>query len=237
MIFLDPPFADDPWPWLLPACAARLRPGGFVYAEAARALAPPPGLATLAPRQGGAGALSSFRPRGLPRRPERVPRSAARRGRPAMLTVVYPGTFDPVHPRPRGPRAPRGAAVRPASSSAWPTARRSSPFFTTAERVAMAREVLAPYPNVEVVGVFRAADGFRPRAGRARDPARPARRVGLRVRVPDGGHEPQPLSGGRNAVPDARRSNTCSFRRPSCARSRTSAATSRRSCIRRSSRA
>jgi 16S rRNA (guanine966-N2)-methyltransferase len=25
-IFLDPPFADDPWAWLLPACAARSRP-------------------------------------------------------------------------------------------------------------------------------------------------------------------------------------------------------------------
>jgi len=46
VIFLDPPFGDDPWPWLLPACAARLAPGGFVYAEAARELAPPPPLAT-----------------------------------------------------------------------------------------------------------------------------------------------------------------------------------------------
>jgi 16S rRNA (guanine966-N2)-methyltransferase len=45
VIFLDPPFGEDPWPWLLPACAARLLPGGFIYAEAARALEPPPGLA------------------------------------------------------------------------------------------------------------------------------------------------------------------------------------------------
>ena len=44
VIFLDPPFDDDPWPWLLPACAARLAPGGFVYAEAGRALEPPPPL-------------------------------------------------------------------------------------------------------------------------------------------------------------------------------------------------
>ncbi len=42
-IFLDPPFGDDPWPWLLPACAARLAAGGYLYAEAARALTPPPG--------------------------------------------------------------------------------------------------------------------------------------------------------------------------------------------------
>jgi 16S rRNA (guanine966-N2)-methyltransferase len=44
VVFLDPPFADDPWPWLLPACVARLAPAGFVYAEAGRALQPPPPL-------------------------------------------------------------------------------------------------------------------------------------------------------------------------------------------------
>lgn len=41
VIFLDPPFRDDPWGWLLPACAARLAPGGFVYAEAPHRLDPP----------------------------------------------------------------------------------------------------------------------------------------------------------------------------------------------------
>ncbi len=45
VIFADPPFGDDPWPWLLPACALRLAPGGFVYAEAGAALTPPPALA------------------------------------------------------------------------------------------------------------------------------------------------------------------------------------------------
>jgi len=45
VIFADPPFRDDPWPWLLPACAAHLSPGGFVYAEAGKVLEAPPGLA------------------------------------------------------------------------------------------------------------------------------------------------------------------------------------------------
>jgi 16S rRNA (guanine966-N2)-methyltransferase len=45
-IFLDPPFADDRWEALFPACAARLAPSGLIYAEAGRELAPPPGLAT-----------------------------------------------------------------------------------------------------------------------------------------------------------------------------------------------
>lgn len=43
VIYLDPPFAEDPWTWLLPACAAHLAPGGLVYAEAARRLAAAPG--------------------------------------------------------------------------------------------------------------------------------------------------------------------------------------------------
>jgi 16S rRNA (guanine966-N2)-methyltransferase len=46
LVFLDPPYADDPWPWLLPACAALLAPGGFVYAEAGHVLAPPQALET-----------------------------------------------------------------------------------------------------------------------------------------------------------------------------------------------
>jgi len=44
VVFLDPPFDSDPWPGLLPRAAARLAPGGFVYAEAARRIDPPPGL-------------------------------------------------------------------------------------------------------------------------------------------------------------------------------------------------
>ena len=43
-IFLDPPFDSDPWLVLLPRCAELLAPGGVVYAEAARALEPPPAL-------------------------------------------------------------------------------------------------------------------------------------------------------------------------------------------------
>jgi 16S rRNA (guanine966-N2)-methyltransferase len=44
VIFLDPPYRDDPWPWLLPACRARLAPGGLIYAEAGREIPPPTGF-------------------------------------------------------------------------------------------------------------------------------------------------------------------------------------------------
>jgi 16S rRNA (guanine966-N2)-methyltransferase len=41
IVFLDPPFGETPWDWLLPACASRLVPGGFLYAEAPRGIEPP----------------------------------------------------------------------------------------------------------------------------------------------------------------------------------------------------
>ena len=46
VVFLDPPFGSDPWPWLLPRSVALLSPGGFVYAEADHELLPPAGATT-----------------------------------------------------------------------------------------------------------------------------------------------------------------------------------------------
>jgi 16S rRNA (guanine966-N2)-methyltransferase len=54
VIFLDPPFATDEWTWLLPACAARLAGGGYVYAEAGRALEAVGGLAVWRHAKAGA---------------------------------------------------------------------------------------------------------------------------------------------------------------------------------------
>ncbi len=67
----------------------------------------------------------------------------------AMLKVVYPGTFDPFT---RG----HEDLVRRASTLfghvvvAVAASESKGPFFPVGERVAMAREVLAPLPNVEV---------------------------------------------------------------------------------------
>ena len=55
VVFLDPPFADDPWAALFAALPPRLAPGARVYAEAARALALPPGWVLL--RHGRAGGV------------------------------------------------------------------------------------------------------------------------------------------------------------------------------------
>ena len=53
VVFLDPPYDEAPWEWLLPAAAARLAEGGFVYAEARRSLELPDTLALV--REGRAG--------------------------------------------------------------------------------------------------------------------------------------------------------------------------------------
>jgi pantetheine-phosphate adenylyltransferase len=66
-----------------------------------------------------------------------------------MLTVVYPGTFDPFT---RGHEDLVRRAVKVFDHVVLGVADSASkqPFFTTVERVEMAREVLAPYANVEV---------------------------------------------------------------------------------------
>ena len=53
VVFLDPPFADDPWGALFCALPPRLADGGRVYAEAGRSLACPEGWQLL--RHGKAG--------------------------------------------------------------------------------------------------------------------------------------------------------------------------------------
>jgi 16S rRNA (guanine966-N2)-methyltransferase len=53
VIFLDPPFADNPWEALLPRCVDRMASGGYLYAEAGNALAAVPGM--VLHREGKAG--------------------------------------------------------------------------------------------------------------------------------------------------------------------------------------
>src|SRR5258705_8132535 len=62
VIFLDPPFAQDEWTWLLPACAARLAGGGYVYAEARQALDAAGGLALWRHAKAGSGRYILFGP-------------------------------------------------------------------------------------------------------------------------------------------------------------------------------
>ena len=68
-----------------------------------------------------------------------------------MMKCVYPGTFDPFHNGHedlvrRTARLFDEVVVAVAASSG------KGPFFNLAERIDMAREVLRPFPNVEVKG-------------------------------------------------------------------------------------
>src|SRR5262245_27827214 len=117
-----------------------------------------------------------------------------------MIKAVYPGTFDPLT-RGHEDLVRRAATLFDKLVLAIADSKAKRPFFTLEERIAMAREVLGDMKNVEIVGFSTLLTEFvrkqgarvvlrgpchriRARAGRARGAARPARGVGLRVRVP-----------------------------------------------------
>jgi len=68
-----------------------------------------------------------------------------------MLKVVYPGTFDPLT-RGHEDVVRRAARIFDLVIVAIADSESKRPLFTTAERIAMTREVLAGYGNVQVMG-------------------------------------------------------------------------------------
>lgn len=68
-----------------------------------------------------------------------------------MIKVVYPGTFDPFT-RGHEDLVRRAANVFDAVVVGVATSEAKKPMFDAAERIAMAREVLRPFANVEVTG-------------------------------------------------------------------------------------
>ena len=111
-----------------------------------------------------------------------------------MIRAVYPGTFDPLT---RGHedlvrRASRlfdGVVVAIADSEL------KRPFFSAAERIEMAREVLRPFPNVQVLGFSSLLMQF------VRDQGAQAILRGLRA-VSDFEYEFQMAGMNRNLYPD-----------------------------------
>ncbi len=67
------------------------------------------------------------------------------------MRVVYPGTFDPFT-RGHEDLVRRAAKLFPAVVVGVAESRGKRPFFDLAERIELAREALAPFPNVEVQG-------------------------------------------------------------------------------------
>ena len=69
-----------------------------------------------------------------------------------MLKVVYPGTFDPFT-RGHEDLVRRAAKLFDRVVVGIADSDNKRPMFSTAERIAMAREVLAGSPNIEVAGL------------------------------------------------------------------------------------
>jgi pantetheine-phosphate adenylyltransferase len=67
------------------------------------------------------------------------------------MKVVYPGTFDPFT-RGHEDLVRRAARLFDVVVVAVADSSTKRPFFSTADRIAMAREVLRPFANVEVLG-------------------------------------------------------------------------------------
>jgi len=68
-----------------------------------------------------------------------------------MAIAVYPGTFDPLT-RGHEDIMKRAARIFDKAILGVADSRSKNPIFSQAERLEIAREALAPYPNVEVVG-------------------------------------------------------------------------------------
>ena len=68
-----------------------------------------------------------------------------------MVIAVYPGTFDPLT-RGHEDLVRRAAGLFSKLVVGVADSRAKKPFFTLDERIAIAREVLSHYPNVEVAG-------------------------------------------------------------------------------------
>jgi 16S rRNA (guanine966-N2)-methyltransferase len=150
VVFLDPPFGEG---MLEPACqvlAERdlVRPGGFVYLESEVALGPPalPAGWSLT-RSGKAGEVRYH----LARRG-----TAGAAGEQAdeeermALTVVYPGTFDPITNGhcdliDRAARLFERVVVGVAAST------HKEPFFPLEQRLDLARQAVPHWSNVEVL--------------------------------------------------------------------------------------
>jgi pantetheine-phosphate adenylyltransferase len=68
-----------------------------------------------------------------------------------MNKAIYPGTFDPIT-RGHEDLVRRAAVLFSSVVVGVADSRGKRPFFTLQERIEMARDVLSPYPNVEVLG-------------------------------------------------------------------------------------
>jgi pantetheine-phosphate adenylyltransferase len=110
------------------------------------------------------------------------------------MKVVYPGTFDPFT-RGHEDLVRRAARLFDSVVVAIADSESKRPYFSAADRIAMAREVLRPFPNVEVRGFSSLLMDF------VHDEGAQAIMRGLRA-VSDFEYEFQMAGMNRNLYPD-----------------------------------
>ena len=125
------------------------------------------------------------------------------------LTAVYPGTFDPMTLG-HEDLMRRASRLFERLILAVAAGHHKRTMFTIAERLEIAAEIARQVPERRGDGLPRPAARLRRRPRRQGGGARPARGERLRLRVPDGRHEPPADARGRDAVPHAAATSTSS---------------------------
>lgn len=145
LVFVDPPFAADQWRQALDALPAVLAPGALVYLECDASFALPAGWHPLRTARAGQVRYHLLQP-AAPAHP--APGRIRESGR--MTRAIYPGTFDPLT-RGHEDLVCRAAKLFDSVIVAVAASRGKNPIFDIDERLAIAREVLGQYGNVEVI--------------------------------------------------------------------------------------
>ena len=125
------------------------------------------------------------------------------------LTAVYPGTFDPMTLG-HEDLMRRASRLFERLILAVAAGHHKRTMFTIDERLDIATELAAKYPNVEVIAFRGLLRDFVVANGGKVVVRGPARGQRLRVRVPDGRHEPPADARGGDGVPDALATSTSS---------------------------
>ncbi len=186
----DPPYAFDDWPGLLDRLAGRLAEDGVVVVESDRSVG--------APGRVGKGEGADLRRYGGRVRPSTGPRAGRHRRPPTdrsrcVRTVLYPGTFDPIHNGHLEIIETASRLFDEVIVAAMRNPQKGEPLFDLDDREAMIEESAGAPRQRRGRAVRQPGRRPGPRGRCRRHRQGPAGRVRLRVRDAPGPHEPQDL--------------------------------------------
>ena len=188
VVYLDPPYASELYEPLIEAVAQRRTARATTASLVAEHFKKRPLPETI-------GRLS--RTRGVRVGDHALGFYAWARGEERFLssrkgTAIFPGSFDPDHERPPGHHRARPQGVRPRDHRDPGERREALAVHHRGARGDHPRRPIKGSPRVQRRQLLRACSSTTRSASARRDRARAARDLRLRVRVPDGAHEPAP---------------------------------------------